>query len=116
MKKYLLVLWIALLLTGCDLPFEQANQKFGRQHFISAVSAIELHKTRNGMYPSSLNELEFLGDWDQIWISSVEYKKTETGYNLYLEKSWSTTPELNFPSSFKRGLGIEKTNIQWNQN
>ncbi len=116
MKKQILVFWITLLLAGCDFPFEQANQKFGTQHFISAVSAIELHKTRNGKYPSSLSELEFLGEWDQLWISSVEYEKTETGYNLYLEKGWATKPELEFPSSFKRGLGIEKTNVQWNKN
>ncbi|MGR0148413.1 hypothetical protein ACUVJI_23150 (plasmid) [Vibrio parahaemolyticus] len=62
----------------------------------------------------SLNELEFLGDWDQIWLSSVEYEKTESGYNLYLSKKG--TSELSLSAAFKRGLGIEETNVQWDEN
>lgn len=104
---------MTLLLLGCNYPLEHANQKFGKQHFVSAVSMIELHKTRTGLYPSTLNELQFLGDWDGIWLSSVKYEKTESGYNLYLTKGWVSEPKLEFPAGFRHGLGIKDTNIKW---
>ncbi|MGR0148412.1 lipoprotein (plasmid) [Vibrio parahaemolyticus] len=47
MKKHFLGLWIVLLLAGCDLQMGQVNRKFAKQHFVSAVSTIELYKIRN---------------------------------------------------------------------
>ena len=102
-----------LILWGCDFQFPGADEKFGKQNFVSAISIIELHKIRNGDYPSSLKELEFLGDWDAIWLSAVRYEKTDDGYNLFLERGWIGKPVLEFPIKFKQGLGIQKTNIKW---
>ena len=42
-----------LIMLGCmpNVLKEQANQKFGDQHFKTAISLIELHKIREGEYP-----------------------------------------------------------------
>lgn len=37
------------------------DQMFGDQHLKTSVALIELHKTRYGKYPASLNELKFIG-------------------------------------------------------
>ena len=104
---------ILALLGGCDFEFPGADEKFGTQHFVSAVSAIELHNTRNGAYPDSLKDLQFLGDWDALWLSAVRYEKSGDGYNLYLDRGWVGKPELAFPVEFKQGLGIRETNVSW---
>lgn len=113
MKNWIPVI-LPFFLYGCDFKFPGADEKFGRQNFVSAVSIIELHKTRNGVYPDSLNELQFLGDWDSIWLSAVRYEKNNSGYNLYLERGWVGKPELVLPEGFKRGLGLKDSNIAWN--
>jgi hypothetical protein len=63
------------LLAGCDFEIPAVDEKFGTQNFVSAVSIIELHKLRNGEYPGTLKDLEYLGDWDGIWLSPVRYEK-----------------------------------------
>lgn len=113
MKKYIFTILVILSISGCNFEVPGADEKFGMQNFVSAVSLIELHKTRNGEYPTSLDELEFLGDWDGIWLTAVKYEKSQNGYNLYLERGWAGKPSLEFPIKFKQGLGIQKTNIKW---
>ena len=113
MKKYIFTVLVILSISGCNFEVPGADEKFGTQNFVSAVSLIELHKTRNGEYPTSLDELEFLGDWDGIWLTAVKYEKSQNGYNLYLERGWAGKPSLEFPIKFKQGLGIQKTNIKW---
>ena len=113
MKKYIFTVLVILSISGCNFEVPGADEKFGTQNFVSAVSLIELHKTRNGEYPTSLDELEFLGDWDGIWLTAVKYEKSQYGYNLYLERGWAGKPSLEFPIKFKQGLGIQKTNIKW---
>ncbi len=112
MKKWLLIA-IFLFVSGCDVNFPNADATFGTQNFASAVSVIELHKLRNGDYPESLDELEFLGQWDGIWLSAVRYEKVENGYNLFVERGWVNEPNLTFPPKFKQGLGIKETNVLW---
>lgn len=111
--KIILSMAILVLLSGCDFEIPGADEKFGKQNFVSAVSIIELHKLRNGEYPESLKDLEFLGDWDGIWLSAVKYEKNEKGYDLYLERGWAGKPQLTFPEKFKNGLGIVGTNVKW---
>ncbi|MGB1030364.1 MAG: hypothetical protein ACPGVW_11470 [Pseudoalteromonas marina] len=85
MRKYVFSLLFILLLAGCDFEVPGADERFGTQNFVSAISLIELHKTRNGVYPNTLAELDFLGDWDGIWLSAVKYVKkmmTATIYTL----------------------------------
>jgi len=115
---YRTLLFVACLtiISGCDFTFPGADAKFGNQNFVSAVSIIELYKLRNESYPSSLKELEFLGDWDAIWLSAVRYEKNSEGYNLFLERGWIGKPTLEFPEKFKKGLGIIETNVEWSSN
>lgn len=113
MAKYFLSIILILTLTGCDFGVPGADETFGKQHFVSAVSLIELHNVRNGTYPESLNELEYLGDWDGIWLSAVKYEKSDDGYNLFVERGWVGKPTLEFPIQFKQGLGIKDTNVTW---
>ena len=112
MKLAQLIL-ITVLISGCDFTFPGADEKFGKQNFVSAISIIELHKTRNGVYPESLNDLQYLGDWDGIWIGAVRYEKTEKGYNLFVERGWVGKPNLVFPIGFKKGLGLQESNVTW---
>jgi hypothetical protein len=113
MLKYIFSVLLVLSISGCNFEVPGADEKFGTQNFVSAVSLIELHKTRNGKYPESLSDLEFLGDWDGIWLTAVKYEKSDNGYNLYLERGWAGKPSLEFPIRFKEGLGIQKTNVKW---
>ncbi|BDD11748.1 hypothetical protein FUAX_41800 (plasmid) [Fulvitalea axinellae] len=92
---------------------EQANQKFGDQHFKTAISLIELHKIREGAYPSSLDGLKYIGEWDKMIFTSVRYKKLDKGYELDLVDGWLGKPEdLNYPDGFWRGLGLVKSNVK----
>ena len=113
MIRYFLIILFAGMLSSCDFEVPGADEKFGTQNFVPAVSIIELHKIRNGEYPESLKELEFLGDWDSIWLSAVRYEKTSDGYNLYVERGWAGKPSLEFPIKFKQGLGIKDSNVKW---
>lgn len=115
MPRFLATLVLISILSGCDFEVPGADEKFGTQNFVSAVSIIELHKLRNNEYPQSLKELEFLGDWDGIWLSAVSYEKNGDGYNLYLERGWAGKPSLEFPVKFKQGLGIKESNVSWSE-
>ncbi len=113
MQKITVIIVLLGFLSGCNIEVPGADEKFGTQNFVSAVSIIELHKLRNGAYPESLEELEFLGEWDGIWLSAVRYEKSGDGYNLYLERGWAGKPSLEFPVKFKQGLGIKQSNVTW---
>ena len=114
MRKFYHIL-LCVFLSGCDVEtfMPGVNEQFGKQNFNSAVALIELHKTRKGSYPANLAELEHLGDWDQIWLNSVRYEKTETGYNLFVDRGFSSEPDLIYPLDFKQRLGLEDSNIKW---
>jgi hypothetical protein len=114
--KYLKLITIAILITGCDSLFPGVDGKFGKQNFVSAISLIELHKVRNDVYPESLKDLQYLGDWDGIWLSRVRYEKVDGGYNLYVEIGWVGEPDLSFPVGFKKGLGLKESNVKWISN
>ena len=111
--KYLIPILIAVSITGCDAWIASNDEKFGKQNFVSAVSIIELHKVRNGSYPGNLKELQYLGDWDGIWLSAVRYQRVQGGYNLFVERGWMGEPDLTFPIGFKKGLGLKETNVKW---
>lgn len=102
---------LAIALAGCDFK-KEADAKFGDQHFKTAISLIELHKVRNGSYPATLGELQFTGEWDQIALSSVEYKKLESGYELNITRGWLSKPTITYPKEFWQGLGLQKSNLR----
>lgn len=117
MKKLLYAILLpALVLCSCTNKMkeiqEQANQQFGDQHFKTTISLIELYKVRHGDYPSSLDSLNFTGDWDKIAIGSTAYKKLNSGYELNLTNGWIGKPDsMKFPTAFWKGLGIKKSNL-----
>ena len=104
------LLCTVLVLAGCGLTGDM-DAKFGDQHFKTAISLIELHKIRNGVYPESLKDLKFTGDWDAIATGSVEYHRLGTGYELNIARGWVAKPEMSYPPAFWRGLGLVKSNV-----
>lgn len=106
-------LWIVILVSGCDSTFPGFDEKFGKQHFVTTISLVELHKIRNGNYPESLKDLRYLGDWDGIALSRVRYEKVDAGYNLFVETGWMGEPDLKLPIDFKKGLGLQESNVEW---
>jgi hypothetical protein len=78
---------VEIELAGCNFQ-KQADAKFGDQHFKTAISLVELHKIRSGVYPESLKDLKFTGDWDALALSSVEYKKLDIGYELLISQKF----------------------------
>ncbi|WP_345867865.1 hypothetical protein [Shewanella algae] len=50
MQKLIAIIVLVGFLSGCDFEVPGADEKFGTQNFVSAVSIIELHKLRNGVY------------------------------------------------------------------
>ena len=101
-----------LLLSACDFPFEQMDNKFGDQHYKTAIALIELHKLRTGTYPEKLGDIEFVGDWDAIALMSVKYSKTDAGYRLEVTRGHMGKPELHYPPEFYQGLGIESRLVE----
>ena len=80
---------------------------FGDQHLKTAVALIELHKTRYGRYPASLDDLKFNGEWDQIALRSVRYYPNSDGtaYFIEVERGWIGKPKLEMPAEFWKGTG-----------
>ena len=115
-QKILIILTLTSLLSiQCNMGEfkQQADRQFGDQHFKTAIALIELHKIRFGEYPATLDSLKYVGDWDQIIWTSVEYQRLETGYELNLTKGWTGKPEsLNYPDDFWNGLGLVKSNMK----
>src|SRR6478735_7539506 len=91
---------LAILLSQCDFT-EKANKDFGDQHFKTAIALIELHKTRFGEYPISLDSIKYIGEWDKIIYGSVKYERLDTGYSLDLTNGWIGKPNtLVYPAEF----------------
>ncbi len=120
MRKIIIPIVLAILLSGCSMfnGFqEESNEKFGDQNFKSSIALIELHNVRNGSYPNSLDELEFTGDWDEIYLSGVEYIRLEDGYELNLVRGWIGVPDvLDYPPEFWTGLGLRRSNMKVDSN
>src|SRR5689334_21021466 len=93
---------LSLAIAGCAFQ-QEADRKFGDQHFKTAVALIELHKIRFGEYPASLQDLKFVGEWDQIALSSVAYTRLSNGYELNVTRGWVGKPQLEYPPEFWRG-------------
>lgn len=108
MKKIIVSLLFSVTIFGCEFQ-KQADAQFGDQHFKTAIALIELHKIRYDAYPESLDELKFIGDWDQIALTSVKYEKLEAGYTLEVIRGWAGKPELKYPDEFWKGLGLKRT-------
>ena len=111
LKAWVLSLILVVSTSGCDFQ-KQADAKFGDQHFKTVISLVELHKIRTGSYPEALSDLKFIGEWDQLALSSVEYKRLDSGYELDVVRGWVGKPELTYPAEFWAGLGLQKSNLK----
>jgi hypothetical protein len=116
MFKYRFVTGVILLLlvgaaTTCNFQ-KEADAKFGDQNFKSSIALIELHRVRFGQYPATLSELKFTGEWDQIYLGGVEYKRLENGYELNVTRGWIGKPSLEYPPEFWNGLGLVRSNMK----
>lgn len=100
----------AIALAGCQ-AFGGFDNQFGDQHFKTAIALIELHHARFGEYPASLKELRYKGDWDQIALDSVAYKRLPNGYSLDITRGWMGKPTLSYPAEFWEGLGVVSSNV-----
>jgi hypothetical protein len=83
------------------------DNMFGDQNLKTAVALIELHKVRYGKYPDSLQDLRFIGQWDQIALNSVSYYPNEnhSAYYIEVERGWIGKPTLEMPDEFWKGTG-----------
>ena len=112
---FFILIFFILLFSGCGLGNfkEKANEQFGDQHFKTAIALIELHKTRFGEYPATLDSLKYFGEWDKIVWSSVKYAKLDSGYSLDLVNGWVGKPNtLEYPEEFWKGLGLVRSNLK----
>ena len=106
-----LAMQVLLPLAACG-PFKaQADAQFGDQNFKTAIALIELYHVRHGVYPASITDMDFVGDWDQIALSAVKYERLPDGYALDLERGWVGKPTMAYPQEFWHGLGIRRTNV-----
>lgn len=111
----LILTLVVILFARCNMGKiqEQSNQQFGDQHFKTAIALIELHKTRTGEYPATLDSIKYIGGWDQMALSSVKYEKLKNGYELDLVNGWVGKPKhLKYPKEFWEGLGVVRSNLK----
>ncbi|MBX7226044.1 MAG: hypothetical protein K1X55_08435 [Chitinophagales bacterium] len=127
MRTFIFCVLITTSLTACipkkfkeeiNKNLMQTQQMLADQVFKNAISHIELHKLRNGYYPDSLSQLQFLTAMDSSFLASVHYKKIDKGYELNLNYNLSATGtknaaiELQYPAEFWKGLGLLKSNVK----
>jgi hypothetical protein len=94
-----------VLRSGVTRPFDNM---FGDQHLKTLVALIELHKTRYGVYPKSLEDLRFTGAWDGIALGSASYCVSDDSRSYYVEvkRGWVAKPDLVLPAEFWQGTGF----------
>jgi hypothetical protein len=129
MKRNSLILVVILLLTSCipnsvkekvNESVSSAQTMFADSEFRKAVGHIELHKLRNGTYPQSLRDLDFLNAMDSSMFSYVEYAKLDSGYELNVKMQLVTFSggsngkevQLKYPAEFWKGLGCVRSNVK----
>jgi len=108
--RWLIVICTIAFATGCALK-QEADAKFGDQHFKTTIALIELYKLRYGTYPEKLQDLTFTGDWDAIALNSVSYQRVGDGYELDVVRGWVGSPALSYPPEFWKGLGVVASNV-----
>lgn len=115
MKPFLPLLLFGLVMLSCNFSKleKEADGKFSDQYFKTAISLVELYKIRTGQYPPALDSIPFMGDWDKMMFTFVEYEKLDTGYRLDVTGGFNkdSIPNLQYPKAFWQGLGIKKSNV-----
>ena len=124
----LFLLSFTLFLSSCfpagtkeeiDKSMTQGLQMFADDEFKKAIGYIELYKLRNGEYPSSLKDLQFLSLMDSSMLTHVRYNRLDTVYELNMNYSFpgfgnskSTVVKLKYPEEFWKGTGCVKSNTK----
>ena len=97
-----------------DLQKMMADQEFKK-----AIGHIELYKIRNGNYPGTLRDLEFLSPSDSSMFNFIEYVQMDSVYELNVnypvmstKKKNKISVRLNYPDKFWDGLGCVKSNAK----
>jgi ClpA/ClpB-like protein len=100
------------LLGGKQIPGARKPVGFGEsdQRFKTAIALIELHRVRFGTFPTSLDDLQFIGYRDRTLLAGVRYEQLPDGYSLDIVGS-AKPPDLAYPSDFWRGLGLRRSNV-----
>lgn len=127
MKKLVLPIILIGLTAACipenlknemDTQVVKAQHMLADQEFKKAISHIELHKLRNGSYPNTLSELQFLTLMDSSIFSRVVYTRLDSGYELNFNFEVATLEgnksgaQLHYPVEFWEGLGCVKSNVK----
>ena len=126
--KYVILISTLISFSSCipDTLKEKMNEGMSMaqtmmadQQFKSAIAQVELHKLRNGTYPNSLSELQFLSAMDSSMFHSIEYTKLDTAYEMNINLDVPSFDggskkriHLNYPPEFWRGLGCVKSNAK----
>jgi hypothetical protein len=110
------VAFLALVMAGAYWVFRSGvtrpiDNMFGDQHLKTTIALVELHRIRSGVYPASLSELKFIGDWDRIALGSVTYCAADDQRSYFVEvhRGWAGKPSLELPAEFWRNTGFNKS-------
>ena len=128
MRIFLLALIVTALLPSCipDSLQEKMNEgmalgqnMLADQEFKKAIAQIELHKLRNGSYPASLSDLQFLSAMDSSMFQFIEYARLDSVYELNIKMDFPVIGtketkgvDLTYPAEFWKGLGCVKSNVK----
>jgi len=96
----------------------QVQKEMTVAQFNYTIALIELHETRYGTYPESLDSLTFLNIWDNT--SRFDYRKVSNGYILNAiadSINLGSFTDINMkdiilPDEFWNGLGITESNLK----
>jgi len=130
-KKFIYLIPIFIFLFSSCIPdnvkkeigksMKEGEKLFADREFKNAIYNIEMYKLRNGVYPETLKDLEFLTNMDSSIFSSVEYIKLDTVYELNLKFVFPKpslkglimdTVKIHYPERFWKGLGCTKSNTK----
>jgi hypothetical protein len=126
--KNILILGLIWFMTACipenlkekmNEGMNEAQLMMADMEFKKAIAQIEVHKLRNGKYPKSLSELQFLSAMDSSIFSNVDYRRLGNSYELNLKMEFVTLDGkgtnaigLKYPAEFWTGLGCIKSNVK----
>jgi len=81
------------------------------QWFKTGIALVELHRIRFGAYPSSLDELAYLGTRDRAAVAGLRYERLAEGYALEIVMPRGSAVHISYAADFWRRLGIRRTNV-----
>jgi hypothetical protein len=128
-KILIVAFFLSAIVSSCipDSVKEKVNESMASaqslladQEFKKAIAHIELHKLRNGAYPESLKDLDFLNAMDSSMFAYVEYTRLDSVYELNIkmvsvsfdDNKNAKEVQLKYPLEFWNGLGCVRSNVK----